>query len=213
MNREKLEKRKYPRTPHLPFSPGAEKDDVLLMDVKCFEGHGVVVTEKMDGENITLRNDCFHARSLDSVYHWSRERLAAFHGSIAHVIPDGFHICGENLVAKHSIHYTNLPHFFLGFSMWEGTRCLDWHSTLMWFELLGIAPVPTLWQGIWDQNAVMNVIESLDLSRQEGIVVRLADGFELENFRYSVAKWVRRNHVQSQTHWMHARPEQNHWLQ
>jgi len=202
---------KYPRTPHLPFSPGAEKDDVLLLDTKHFEGHEVVVTEKMDGENHTLYHNCLHARSLDSGYHWSRERLKAFHSEIAHLIPEGFRICGENMVAKHSIKYDDLPHFFLGFSVWEGTRCLDWHNTLLWFELIGIQPVPMIWRGIWDESTVKSLINGLDLARQEGVVIRRADAFELKDFKNNIAKWVRKNHVQTSDHWMHAAPEENQW--
>lgn len=202
---------KYPRTPHLPFSPGAEKDDVLLLDVKGFENQEVVVTEKMDGENLTLHSDHLHARSLDTGYHWSRERIRKFHGEIAHMIPEGFRICGENLVAKHSIRYSNLPHFFLGFSVWEGTRCLDWDSTMLWFELIGIHSVPVIWRGVWKEETIKQLIAGLDLDRQEGVVVRLSSSFEMENFKFSVAKWVRKNHVQSTQHWMFAKPEENSW--
>lgn len=204
---------KYPRTPHLPFSPGAEKDDVLLLDTKGFENQEVVVTEKMDGENTTLYHNHLHARSLDTAYHWSRERLRRFHGEIAYLIPEGLRVCGENMVAKHSIHYSNLPHFFLGFSVWEGNRCLDWDNTLLWFGLIGIQPVPTLWSGIWSEDAVKKVIDSLDLDRQEGVVVRRRAAFEVKDFRNSIAKWVRKNHVQTDQHWMHAQPKENDWRQ
>lgn len=41
---------KYPRTYHLPFSPGMNDDDRALKDCSQFEGKQVVVTEKLDGE-------------------------------------------------------------------------------------------------------------------------------------------------------------------
>ena len=63
---------KYPRTPHLPWSPGASSDDVLLIDTQMFMGKPVVISEKMDGENTTLYADRLHARSLDSRHHPSR---------------------------------------------------------------------------------------------------------------------------------------------
>ncbi|MEV0787225.1 RNA ligase family protein [Streptomyces sp. NPDC050423] len=44
----------YPRTPHLPWSPGAASDDVRLADLAGLTGTEVVVTEKLDGENTPL---------------------------------------------------------------------------------------------------------------------------------------------------------------
>ncbi|MEI8604633.1 RNA ligase family protein [Pseudoalteromonas sp. B160] len=45
---------KYPRTPHLPWSPGATEDDIHQGNLSCFANKQVVVTEKMDGENTTF---------------------------------------------------------------------------------------------------------------------------------------------------------------
>ena len=56
---------KYPRTPHLPWSPGRTKDDRMLDDTKTFDGRSVVVTLKMDGENSTIYRDRIHARSIE----------------------------------------------------------------------------------------------------------------------------------------------------
>lgn len=38
--------------------------------------------------------------------------------------------------------------------------------------------------------------------RQEGFVVRPASGFSLAEFSNSVAKWVRKNHVQTDEDWL-----------
>lgn len=53
----------YPRTAHLPWSPGATSDDVRIADLSGLTGREVVVTEKLDGENTTLYADGLHARS------------------------------------------------------------------------------------------------------------------------------------------------------
>jgi RNA ligase len=94
---------KYPRTPHLPWSPGASEDDVKLDGCLKFQGREVVVTEKMDGENTSLYRNGLHARSLDSRHHPSRDWIKAWHGGIAHHIPEGWRLCGENVYARHSI--------------------------------------------------------------------------------------------------------------
>ena len=45
---------KYPRTPHLSFSPGVREDDIQLNSNQIFANSQIVVTEKLDGENTTL---------------------------------------------------------------------------------------------------------------------------------------------------------------
>ena len=54
---------KYPRTPHLPTSPGLTNDDRIIKDLSLLERSQVVITEKMDGENTTISRDYIHARS------------------------------------------------------------------------------------------------------------------------------------------------------
>jgi hypothetical protein len=188
---------KYPRTYHLPWSPGRTKDDRTLDSVSMFEGREVVVTTKMDGENTTFYNDYLHARSIDSQNHPSRNWVKNFHGSKGWQIPGGWRVCGENLFAAHSIHYANLPCFFLAFSIWNRDCCLSWFDTIEWFNLLDLTPVPVLYQGLWDEKLIRN----LDIEGQEGYVVRLANSFSHADFKNSVAKYVRAGHVTTSHHW------------
>lgn len=194
---------KYPRTFHLPWSRGVTSDDKVLSTVDAWEGMPIIVTEKMDGENTTLYRHGFHARSIDSVSHPSRSILASMHAEIGHDIPEGMRVCGENVYAKHSIYYTDLPSYFLGFSVWEGNTCLSWDDTLVWFDLLGIEPVRTLMVGEFNQKVLKELAEILDASRIEGYVVRRAGAFTYDNFSNSVAKFVRAHHVQTDDHWMY----------
>lgn len=192
---------KYPRTFHLPWSLSKTEDDKTLTSVRHFEGKEVVVTEKMDGENTTIYNKAFHARSIDSRHHSSRDWVAKLQSDIGYLIPDGMRVCGENVYARHSVSYSDLPSFFLGFSVWENEKCLSWDETTEWFELLGICPVPVLWRGVFDENTIREI--GLDFDKQEGYVVRYADSFLYSDFSMNVAKFVRKNHVQSDKHWMH----------
>jgi predicted kinase len=190
----------YPRTPHLPWSPGKASDDVTAADLSGFVGREVVVTEKLDGENTTLYADGLHARSLDSAHHPSRAWVKALHGRIAAGIPHGWRVCGENMFARHSIAYDDLDSYFYAFSVWHGDDCLGWNSTVRFARKLGV-PVPAvLWRGVFDERALRGL--RLDTARQEGFVVRTADGFPRTEFAARVAKWVRPAHVQTDTHWM-----------
>ncbi|MCO7224076.1 RNA ligase family protein [Pleionea sp. CnH1-48] len=194
---------KYPRTPHLPWSPGYTGDDVRCMDVSVFTGKEVIVTEKMDGENTSLYRDANHARSLDSAHHPSRDWIKTFHGAMAYQIPVGWRICGENLYAKHSIGYDALQSYFYGFSVWnEENFCLDWKQTLEWFDLLNIVAPKVLYQGLWDEKQLKKL--KVDTECMEGYVVRLAGAFHYREFSASVAKWVRHHHVSTDKHWMHS---------
>ena len=190
---------KYPRTLHLPWSPGLASDDKVIDSLAGFEGQEVVVTEKMDGENTTLYPDYMHARSLDSRHHVSRDWVKQFHATIRHDIPQGWRVCGENVYAQHSVTYDNLPTYFLGFSIWDGlNRCISWSETLEWFEMLGVTPVPVLYTGVFDPKA----IQALWKGQGEGYVIRLARDFRFGEFRRSMAKFVRKGHVQTDDHWM-----------
>jgi predicted kinase len=190
----------YPRTPHLPWSPGATADDERTTDLSGLAGREVVVTEKLDGENTTLYRDGLHARSLDSAHHPSRAWVKSLHGTVAGAIPEGWRVCGENMYARHSLGYDDLDSWFYVFSVWAGDRCLSWDATVRFATSLGI-PVPkVLWRGVFDERVLRRL--RLDLTKQEGYVVRAADSFTVGEFRHRVAKWVRTGHVQTDQHWM-----------
>ena len=190
---------KYPRTLHLPWSPGRTDDDKVMWDTSTFEGQEIVVTEKMDGENTTMYTDGLHARSLDSRYHPSRSWVKGFWSTISSQIPLGVRICGENLYAKHSVEYSDLESYFLAFSVWHGDTCLPWADTVSMLKTIGVPIVPVLYQGVYDEKIVKSLLSN---RIREGYVVRLADSFQLSEFPVSVGKYVRANHVQTDHHWM-----------
>ncbi|MFC6092582.1 RNA ligase family protein [Saccharothrix lopnurensis] len=189
----------YPRTPHLPWSPGASSDDVRVVDPVGLRGREVVVTEKLDGENTTLYPDGLHARSPDSAHHPSRSWVKGLHGRIAARLPAGWRVCGENVHARHSLAYTDLESWFYGFSVWAGDRCLDWDATARFLRELGVPTPPMLWRGAFDERALRAL--RVDTARQEGFVVRTTEGFGRAEFGRRVAKWVRPHHVRTDAHW------------
>lgn len=200
---------KYPRTLHLPWSESVNSDDKVHKETSQFEGRRVIVTEKMDGENTSMYFNHIHARSLDSKNHPSRNWVKGFWASIKNDIPEGWRVCGENLYAKHSIHYSDLPTYFMGFSVWNDRNvCLDWEETLKWFSMIGITPVPVLYDGIYDEAMIKSLWKG-DRDTTEGYVVRVADSIPYEDFSKLCGKFVRKNHVQTSEHWMNAALEPN----
>jgi hypothetical protein len=195
---------KYPRTHHLPWSLGMHDDDRMHTSTEQWKGKQVVVTEKMDGENTTMYSDHIHARSIESKKHPSRTWVKNFWSKIAHDIPPGWRICGENLYAKHSIRYNDLRSYFLGFSVWDDNNfCLDWNTTKEFFELLGIRPVRTIYTGSYDEDFIKGIVRILNFDTVEGYVLRTADGFLYKDFKTAVGKFVRPNHIKTTKHWMH----------
>lgn len=202
---------KYPRTFHLPWSPGATSDDRVLENVDHFVDKEVVVTLKADGENTSLYRDYLHARSLDYHPHPSRDWVKALHARIAYNIPEGWRVCAENVWAVHSIKYSHLEDYLLVFSIWdENNICLSWDDTLLYSELLELKTVPVLYRGLWNEELIKGLYQEVyDGDEMEGYVVRLAEKFHYRDFRKSIAKMVRPNHVQTHGHWMRAKLERN----
>lgn len=195
---------KYPRTPHLPWSEKLSKDDRRLESIDQFNGKEVVVTVKLDGENTTMYNDHIHARSLDSKHHPSRDWVKGLWGNIKWMIDPGFRICGENMYAKHTIHYKNLSTYFYVFSIWNEEYCLSWDETVEMCHLLGLTPVPVLYQGIFDYDHIRDIYPGTHNGDPcEGYVVRLAKGFKYDEFGESMGKFVSSRFVIGDTHWMY----------
>jgi hypothetical protein len=197
---------KYPRTWHLPWSPSPSKDDRVISSadvIKYFYGKRVIMSIKMDGENSSWYTDYNHARSVDSRNHPSRNLVKSIWATKCGDIPEGWRICGENLYAKHSIHYPDLESYFYGFSIWNDRNfCLSWNETKEYFELMCIVHVPVLYDGMFDEKIIRDIEKNMDFTKDEGYVIRLADGFSYGDFKKSVAKFVRKNHVTSSAHWM-----------
>ncbi len=204
---------KYPRTPHMPLSPSYTMDDEHMIDFKYFEdsGENVVVTEKMDGENTTLYSTHWHARGVGYPRsHPSRDWMSAYWANVAASIPGGWRVCGENLYAKHSIHYQNLPAYFLVFNVWNAqNEALSWNATVDFCEKAGMMHVPVLYQGPFHFETLTTLLNMLDLSIQEGIVIRPSGAIPYDEFGRRVAKWVRPNHIQSEKHWFQSKVIKN----
>lgn len=196
---------KYPRTFHVPWSPGIHNDDRVIPSMAAFEGERVIVTEKMDGENTSMYSDWFHARSVDAQGHPSQDVAKGIWARIAHEIPYMWRINAENCYAKHSIVYDDLESFLLAFAIWNAkNQCLDWDETKIWFQLLDLVSVKVIYDGVYDEAKIRALYdEKKDWDRSEGYVIRVARKFEFGEFHKCVAKYVRKGHVQTNKHWKH----------
>lgn len=200
---------KYPRTYHAQWSPGTTSDDKIIKGDIFTVDDTVWITEKMDGENTSMTRESIYARSLDSRHHESRSVVKSIWASIKHRIPANFRICGENMYAVHSIEYTDLPSYFLVFSVWDGELCLNKSDTEYFCKDLDLQMVKTLYHGKYDERTCRKLFEDTVKTGREGIVVRSDSEFHLSDFPNRVFKAVRENHVMTDQHWMHSQVKKN----
>ncbi|MGH2508340.1 MAG: RNA ligase family protein [Ktedonobacteraceae bacterium] len=121
---------KYPRTQHIEGSgiqPGDE--DLDTVPLREFAGRHLVVEEKMDGANCAISADENGCLQLQSRGHYltGGEREKQFHllKTWAHrytlelreALTDRYVMYGEWLYAKHTVFYTDLPHYFMEFDI------------------------------------------------------------------------------------------------
>ena len=200
---------KYPRTFHCPWSLSATADDKTWDEVDfrvAFSDLEVVVTEKLDGENTTIYPDGYtHARSLSSVNHPSRSWVKKLASRVGIDIPKGWRVCGENVYARHSISYNRLGSYFYVFAIFdEHNTMLSWDDMVEWADLLDLDVVPLLYRGPFHEEAIKAAWDGRSAfgDTSEGYVIRDANAIPYEDFNRKVAKFVRANHVQTDTHWM-----------
>ncbi len=194
---------KFPRTRHFQWSRSKGEDDKEHSTTEQFEGEEVVATIKYDGENTSMYRDHYHARSLDSRHHPSRDAVKAIWGGLRFLIPDNWRVCGENVYAEHSIAYDDLESYFYGFSVWDDRNvALDWDTTLARFAEWGVTPVRELYRGIYDEKAIRGLWDESKRSTMEGYVVRVVREIPYAEYGNLVGKFVRKGHVQTDQHWM-----------
>lgn len=123
---------KYPRTPHLEGS-GIQRgdEDLQVASLRILAGRHLIVEEKMDGANSAISFDANGKLFLQSRGHYlvGGPREAQFHlfKTWAHryttelweALTDRYVMYGEWLYAKHTIFYTDLPHYFLEFDIYD----------------------------------------------------------------------------------------------
>lgn len=199
---------KYPRTPHLPESLGATSDDKWISAAGLSylsSGIDLVVTEKMDGGNLTMSRTHFHGRSIDSGTHAWDTRARALWAEKRFDIPEGWRISGESMYARRSVAYDDLPGVYLVFGIWDETNTLlDWDSTVEWSQMLELPMVPTLYRGTsLDEARTVWKNSGLTEEMSEGFVIRDAGRVSYKDFDTKVAKFVRDNHIRTSANWRH----------
>ncbi len=206
---------KYARTFHLPWSPGGTHEDKRAASVSQLLNVPIVISEKMDGSNTSLEHDGCYARThAGAPTHPSFDGLKALHASVKWAIPTNLQIFGEWCFARHSIAYDALPGYFLMFGIRalleapEDNFWYTWQEVEDWANQLALSTVPILFKGqVSSEKELKDLTEELAYQSsacggvREGVVVRVAGSFADAQFGTCMAKWVRKDHVQTSEHW------------
>lgn len=214
-----IEPLRFPPIPHVSWSEGQSDSDYCSSYAMLAEDlHYVVrVSEKMDGENMSLTRSFIHARSPDRtgqylsnpLYSW----VKTLWGRIRHDIPDTMRIIGEYLAAEHSLRYEGLPDYFLVFCITDRINDIDivlnWARTVEICDYFGLHTVPLLYTGRYNDSLIQEMFRSHPSKYQpdgvkEGIVIKTDVEFNYVPFGIErhIAKAVRRGHVQkTEKHW------------
>ena len=200
---------KYPRTYHLPWSPGSTNDNKISKDVNYLLCKEIVITEKLDGSNSCIKKDGVYGRShaVFTTNPWDVE-LKKLHSIIGNYLDDETYVFGESLYAVHSIEYTNLESYFYIFGVRDNNIWIPWQQVEEYSYLLDIPTVPVLFKGVVNSVKELKSLVNDLVSKQselggdiEGVVVRSAGMFHNDDFAENVMKWVRKDHVQTDEHW------------
>lgn len=200
---------KYPRTQHLPFSPGATSDDKIADSVEPLLNIETVITEKLDGSNSAFTNLGVYARSHADFSRnpWDREMWNIYH-RIKNDIDDDVFIFGENMEGIHSIEYSNLKSYFYMFGIRDNNIWIPWEGVEEFAYFVDLPTVPVLFKGvIKTEKELREIVENLTSQKsalggeREGIVIRNANLFHNDDFSENVMKWVRKGHVTTDQHW------------
>jgi len=163
---------KYPRTPHLFGSKGADDDKHLgrRASESFIANPSLVVEEKLDGTNVGLHFTIAGRMVLQCRGHEITEGMhpqydlfkqwaSVKRPVLETMLTDRFILYGEWLYARHSVHYRALPHYFFEFDIWDkDVGCfLDLATRLRMLGGTGLSTVPVLHRG----SASLETLRSL----------------------------------------------------
>ncbi|MEO1434033.1 MAG: RNA ligase family protein [Bacteroidota bacterium] len=154
---------KYPRTHHIEGSLAGPGDETLKWaSFEVLKDRFVVIEEKLDGANSGISFSPEGKLQLQSRGHYltggPREKHFALFKTWANryaanlwaILGDRYVLYGEWLYAKHTVFYTDLPHYFMEFDLLD-TQSGTFLDTVSRKERLADAPfirsVPILYEG------------------------------------------------------------------
>ncbi len=209
--------RKFPKTPHLLWlSPQTARDDKVMTSAEAeafLECGEIIVEEKVDGANLGLSLDSsgrlraqnrgnFLEGRLNGQWESLRGWLAQHEIALREHLPPGAVLFGEWCYAQHSMAYTRLPDWYLGFDVLdESGRFWSTHRRNELFAKIDLTSVREVARGrftLRELQALLSERSSYGDGSLEGIYLRRED----DEWLLQRAKLVRPEFVQAiNEHW------------
>ena len=215
---------KFPTTPHLALLGDVDiRGDKVMAEPErdSFLGHKLVVEEKVDGANLGISFDSdgnIRAQnrgaylSLPGLGQWKKlsEWLSPKEDILFDHLIDRYILFGEWCYAQHSVFYTRLPDWFLGFSIYDKQvgHFLSTGKRDTFFQEMGISKVPFLAHGYFTLSSIEELLSFSKLGDElaEGLYLR----HDQDNWLAQRAKLVRPDFIQSiEQHWSHSGMKKN----
>jgi ATP-dependent RNA circularization protein (DNA/RNA ligase family) len=209
---------KFPRTPHLFILPGLDiRNDKILSETEAevFYTSPIIVEEKVDGANIGFsfdqngelriqnRGNYLSLGAHDQfrpLWDWSYLKIDLFQS----ILSERYILFGEWCYAKHSVHYTLLPDWFLGFDIYDKTRGFFLPTKIRneFFQSLNIFSVPQVGAGRYKKKQLIDLVQSEKSKVGEGNLEGVYLRFESKTQLIKRAKIVRADFIQDiGQHW------------
>jgi hypothetical protein len=209
--------RKFPKTSHLLWlSPQAVRDDKVMSHVEAetFLSSGeIVVEEKVDGANLGLSFDeAGRLRAQNRGNHlegrltgqWQQLRgwLARHEAAWRQHLPPGAILFGEWCYAQHSMAYTRLPDWFLGFDVLDASnRFWSTRRRDALLSVVGLSSIQCVARGrftLRELQAMLSEPSAFGDGPVEGLYLRRED----DEWLLKRAKLVRPEFIQAiDAHW------------
>ena len=209
---------RFPHTPHIDWlGEGMPRDDKVLNDaeVASILAHPLRVEEKLDGANlgISIRDNGElrgqnRGQYLLEPYAGQFSRLTSWLAQNRYALSDNLTsneiVFGEWCAARHSLDYDNLPDWFVVFDVYDRTEQKFWscerRNALA--AQLGLAVVPTLYQGHTTLDELKTLLSSASSQYREGTPEGVVMRHDSELWCEARAKLVRADFAQSiEEHW------------
>lgn len=214
---------KFPTTPHIILSSSVARSDKLLgeREKEILLNNPVTIEEKIDGANLGIS----FGQSGDLLLQNRGQYLSPpFSGQwkmlpmwvtmhqdkLFDVLEDRYILFGEWCYAKHSIHYSRLPDWFIGFDVYDTISqtflAVSLRDNLI--EKAEIETVPKIKHGILLLDDLSGLLgkSAFGDSPCEGLYIR----YDVENQLKIRAKYVRPTFVQAiNRHWRNEPMQKN----
>lgn len=209
---------RFPHTPHIDWlGEGMPRDDKVLdeAEIASLLAQPLRVEEKLDGANlgISLRdNGELRAQNRGQYLlepfagQFSRLNswLAQHRYALADHLSSDVIVFGEWCAARHSLDYDNLPDWFVVFDVYDRSAQKFWSCARRnaLAETLGLAVVPTLYEGTATVDELKNLLSSASSQYREGTPEGIVMRQDSAQWCEARAKLVRADFAQSiEEHW------------